>query len=165
MALNNQQWLTCHKTKPNEKFIFILNENYFDILIDLILTEFQPISGYFMLGGSGIAFIAVSLVIFCCYCFLHTVLSNTNIIETDHFDKKMEHWQVRPLQVRGDLLWSCECMSLCEPLIDRSFWWICLSGFPYPRCVVRPMEKLGKSRFGLLLILAWSEDNQLYQCY
>ena len=61
-------------------------------------------------------------------------------------------------------VWSYKCISRCEPLIGRSFWWMCMSGFPCPRCVVRPTGKLGKRWFGLLLVLAGSEDSQLYQC-
>ena len=32
---------------------------------------------------------------------------------------------------------SYKCTSRREPLIGRSFWWICLSRFPCTRCVVR----------------------------
>ena len=30
------------------------------------------------------------------------------------------------IKYKGFLLWSFKCMSHCEPLISRSFWWICL---------------------------------------
>ena len=61
----------------------------------------------------------------------------------------------------ASVLYFYKCMSRCEPLIDRSLWWICLSGLPCSHCVVRLTGKLGKR---LLLVLAGSEDCQLYRC-
>ena len=40
-------------------------------------------------------------------------------------------------------LWSYKCMSRCEPLIGRSFGWICLSISLCPCCIVQPMGKVG----------------------
>ena len=62
------------------------------------------------------------------------------------------------------IVWSYKCRLCYKPLIGRSFWLICLSGFPCLHCVVRRTGKLGKSWFGFLLVLARSEDSQLYQC-
>ena len=61
-------------------------------------------------------------------------------------------------------LWSYKCMSRCEPLIGRSFGWICLSRFPCPRCVVRPAVKVGVKLIRTSLVQAGSENSQLYWC-